>query len=65
MCLRDPIRHGGRGGGWGSICDLLLLLLLTIFLPLAVSPWEQLLSVYFVSDSVLVAEDPGMNKTQL
>ena len=56
-----------RGRGWGLICDslLLLLLLLIIFLPLAVGPWEQLLSIYFVSESVLVAEDPGMNKTQL
>ena len=56
-----------RGGGWGLICDslLLLLLLLIIFLPLAVGPWEQLLSIYFVSENVLVAEDPEMNKTQL
>ena len=55
-----------RGGGWGLICDsLLLLLLLIIFLPLVVGPSEQLLSIYFMSENVLVPEDSGMNKTQL
>lgn len=56
MCLRGSIRHGG--GGWGSIC-------FCCFPALGCKPIEQLLSVYFVSDNVLVAVDPGMNMTQL
>lgn len=46
--------------GGSSVCDLLLM----IVFPLVVVSWGgQLLSVYFVFNCVMVAEDPGMGKT--